>query len=44
LGTPLFFWRVLKLCMFLLNVKCDEFALRRQSASPFMNPFFRPGE
>ena len=33
----------LKLCMFLLNVECDEFVLRRRSASPFMNPFFTPG-
>ena len=42
-GHPLFFRRVLKLCMFLLNVKCDEFVLRRRSAPPFMNPFFGPG-
>ena len=42
-GYPLFFRRVLKLCMFLLNVECDEFVLRRRSASPFMNPFFTPG-
>ena len=36
-----FFRRVLKLCMFLLiNVECDEFVLRRHSASTFMNPFF----
>ena len=42
-GYPLFFRRVLKLCMFLLNVACDEFVLRRRSASPFMNPFFTPG-
>ena len=42
-GYPLFFRRVLKLCMFLLNVECDEFVLRRRSASPFMNPFFAPG-
>ena len=41
-GYPLFFRRVLKL-MFLLNVECDEFVLRRRSASPFMNPFFTPG-
>ena len=40
-GYPLFFRRVLKLCMFLLiNVECDEFVLRRHSASTFMNPFF----
>ena len=42
-GYPLFFRRVLKLCMFLLNVECDEFVFRRRSASPFMNPFFTPG-
>ena len=42
-GYPLFFRRVLKLCMFLLNVECDEFVLRGRSASPFMNPFFTPG-
>ena len=42
-GYPLFFRRVLELCMFLLNVECDEFVLRRRSASPFMNPFFTPG-
>ena len=41
LGTPLFFRRVLKLCMFLLNVQCDEFVHRRRSASPSMNPFLR---
>ena len=34
-GYPLFFTRVLKLCMFLLNVECDEFDLRRRSVSPF---------
>ena len=33
----------LKLCIFLLNVECDEFVLRRRSATPFMNPFFTPG-
>ena len=42
-GYPLFFRRVLKLCMFLLNVECDEFVPRRRIASPFMNPFFTPG-
>jgi len=44
-GYPLFFTRVLKLCMFLLNVECDKFVLRRRNASPFtgMNPFFMPG-
>ena len=42
-GYPLFFRRVLKLCMFLLNVECDEFVLRGRSASPFMIPFFTPG-
>ena len=42
-GYPLFFRRVLKLCMFLLNMECDEFVLSRRSASPFMNPFFTPG-
>ena len=42
-GYPLFFRRVLKLCLFLLNVECDEFVLRRRSVSPFMNPFFTPG-
>ena len=42
-GYPLFFRRVLKLCMFLLNVECDEFVLRRRSVSPFMNPLFTPG-
>jgi len=42
-GYPLFFRRVLKLCMFLLNVECDEFVLRGHSASPFMNPFLTPG-
>ena len=40
---PPFFWRVLKLCMSLLNVECDEFVLRRRTASPFMNPFFTSG-
>ena len=39
----IFFRRVLKLCMFLLNVECDEFVIRRRSASPFRNPFFTPG-
>ena len=42
-GYPLFFRRVLKLCMFLLNVECDEFVVRRRSASAFMNPFLTPG-
>ena len=42
-GYPLFFRRILKLCMLLLNVKTDEFVLRRRSASPFMNPFLTPG-
>ena len=37
-GYPLFFRRVLKLCMFLLNVECDEFVVWRCSAAPFMNP------
>ena len=32
-GYPLFFRRVLKLCMFLLNVECDEFVLRGQCLS-----------
>ena len=40
-GYSLFFRRVLKLCTFLLNVDCDEFVLRRRSASHFMNPFFK---
>ena len=40
-GYPLFFRRILKLCMFLLNVNCDEFVLRRHSTCPFMNPFLR---
>ena len=39
LKIHLFFRRVLKLCMFLLNVECDEFVVRRRSASPFMNPW-----
>ena len=42
-GYPLFFRRILKLCMLLLNVKTDEFVLRRRSASAFMNPFLTPG-
>ena len=43
-GHPLFFRRVLKLCMFLLNVKeCNEFVLRGCSASPFINPFYTTG-
>ena len=42
-GYPLFFRRVLKLCMLLLNVTIEEFVLRRRSASPFMNPFLTPG-
>ena len=42
-GYPVFFRRVLKLGMLLLNVKTDEFVLRRRSASPFMNPFLTPG-
>ena len=40
---PLFFRRVLKLCMLLLNVKTDEFVLKRRSLSPFMNPFLTLG-
>ena len=42
-GYPLFFRRVLKLCMLLLNVKTDEFVLRRRSLSPFINPFLTLG-
>ena len=42
-GYPLFFRHVVKLCVLLLNVKTDEFVLRRHSASPFMNPFLTPG-
>ena len=42
-GYSLFFRCILKLCMFLLNVECDEVVLRRHSASPFMNPLFMPG-
>ena len=42
-GYPLFFRRVLKFCMLVLNVTTDEFVLRRRSASPFMNPFLTPG-
>ena len=42
-GYPLFFRRVLKLCMFLLNVECDEFVVWRRSATPFINPLFTPG-
>ena len=38
-GYPLFFRRVLKLCMFLLNVECGECVLRRRNASPFTGMF-----
>ena len=37
-GYPLFFRRILKLCMFLLNVNCDEFVLRRHLS--FYESFF----
>ena len=40
-GFPLFSRRILKLCMFLLNVNCDEFVLRRHNTYPFMHPFLR---
>ena len=35
---PLFLWRMLKFCAFLLNMEGDESVLRGCCASPFKNP------
>lgn len=42
-GYPLLLKAILKISMFLLNMECDKFVLRKCSTSPFTNSFFALG-